>query len=428
MNYIKIGDLFDFQKGCLQSSKCIEGDFDFITASADWKSHNEFSHDEEALVVAVAASGSLGRIHYVNGKFIASDLCFILSPKNQEYPIDLEFYFHIFKYLRDDLVRTSATGTSKLAINKTNFGKYKIPYLNIDKQQKLKIKIKKIQNSKELLIKSNNIKVGVISNLRKSILTDAITGKLSREWRKEKNIDESASQLLERIKAKKKLLIAEKKINKQKPFSPIIKDEIPFEIPKNWTWCRLGEVGLFERGKSKHRPRNDASLFSDGIYPFVQTGDVARSKETNFQIMTYDKKYNEKGLKQSRIWGAGTLCITIAANIAETGFLTFDACFPDSVVGFTPLSSKSISQFIRIYLDSTKNEIERFAPATAQKNINLGIINNLVFPLPPENEFEFIVEKTNNILNRLAKIEKKNTKIKEYIEKLDQSIIAEILK
>jgi len=122
-----IEDLFDFEKGTLQSSKCTPGKYTFITAAEEWKTHESYTHDCEALVFAMAASGSLGRTHYVNGKFISSDLCFILTPK-KELKLDLLFYYRLFNFLRRDIVKKTATGTSKLAINQTNFGAYRLPF------------------------------------------------------------------------------------------------------------------------------------------------------------------------------------------------------------------------------------------------------------------------------------------------------------
>ena len=90
----------------------------------------------------------------------------------------------------------------------------------------------------------------------------------------------------------------------------------------------LNDLGLLKRGKSKHRPRNDISLY-DGEYPFIQTGDI---KAAELHVFSHSQTYNEKGLKQSQLWSQGTLCITIAANIAETAILTYDACFPDSIL------------------------------------------------------------------------------------------------
>src|SRR6476646_2180193 len=94
----------------------------------------------------------------------------------------------------------------------------------------------------------------------------------------------------------------------------------------------LGELGALDRGRSKHRPRNARHLYG-GPYPFIQTGDIANS---DGYIRTHTQTYSEAGLAQSRQWPTETLCITIAANIGKTAILTYPACFPDSVVGFTP--------------------------------------------------------------------------------------------
>ena len=239
-------------------------------------------------------------------------------------------------------------------------------------------------------------------------------------------------QLLKRIQAEKEQLIKDKKIKKQKPLPPITEEDLPagkagkpFVLPAGWEWTRLGEAGLFERGKSKHRPRNDGVLFARGKYPFVQTGDVAQSKKYKFKISTFSKKYNEVGLSQSRLWKKGTLCMTIAANIAETGFLDIDACFPDSVVGFTSLSNKETSMFVKYYIDATRDKIEKFAPATAQKNINLGIINMLLFPLPPLLEQKEIVVKVEKLLAICDQLEGKITGNQAYAEQLMQAVLKE---
>ena len=148
---LRIGDIFNIEKGSLQSSKCVEGDYNFITAAAEWKTHKSFTHECEALIYAVGAEGSLGRCHYVNDKFISSDLCFILTAKKD---LNYQLYKNIFDILKDEIVKNTATGTSKKAINQTNFSNYQIPYLNINDQNILYETIKKI-NSIEYKI--NNI-------------------------------------------------------------------------------------------------------------------------------------------------------------------------------------------------------------------------------------------------------------------------------
>ncbi len=199
-------------------------------------------------------------------------------------------------------------------------------------------------------------------------------------------------------------LIKEGKIKKQKPLPEIVLDEIPYKIPNSWEWVRLGTVGSFERGKSKHRPRNDKRLFDNGTYPFIQTGDVSKAKYTNNKITTISGYYNEFGLEQSRLWAEETLCITIAANIAETGFLNFVACVPDSIVTFSS-SNNSFSKFVKIFIDVVKEDLENYAPATAQKNINLGIINDLIFPLPSLQEQSRIIKKVDQLMKMCDQLE-----------------------
>jgi type I restriction enzyme S subunit len=152
----------------------------------------------------------------------------------------------------------------------------------------------------------------------------------------------------------------------------------PVSNPKHFPVKPFGEIGRLDRGVSKHRPRNDPILLG-GPYPFVQTGDVANS---GGYIRSYSSTYSEAGLKQSKLWPAGTLCITIAANIAGTGILTFPACFPDSVVGFTH-EQPAMAQFIRVWLSFLRSTLERLAPTVAQKNINLQILRALEVALPP---------------------------------------------
>ncbi|MCS0180006.1 restriction endonuclease subunit S [Vibrio alginolyticus] len=230
-----------------------------------------------------------------------------------------------------------------------------------------------------------------IDQLKQTILQLAVMGKLVPQ----DPTDEPAAELLKRIAEEKAQLVKEKKIKKQKALPPISEDEKPFELPSSWEWCRLPDLGELARGKSKHRPRNDPKLYENGNIPLVQTGDVARANGT---ILTYTAKYNELGLAQSQLWPKGTLCITIAANIADTATLGFDACFPDSVVGYTPYDKEIPTVYFDYFIKTAKENLERFAPSTAQKNINLEILSNVLVPCPPMQQFPRIVEKVNLLL------------------------------
>ncbi len=227
--------------------------------------------------------------------------------------------------------------------------------------------------------------------LRKSILQQAVQGKLTER----DPSDEPASELLKRIQMEKAKLIAEGKIKKEKQLPPITEDDCPFEIPNEWEWVRLTDVGEVSRGRSKHRPRNDTILYRDGKYPLIQTGDVARSGGL---ITSCSASYNDVGLAQSRMWPNGTLCLTIAANIADVGILDFDACFPDSVVGFSAFKPIASNKYFLYMLMAYKAILDSMATRSAQKNINLETIASLAYPLPPLAEQERIVARVEELL------------------------------
>jgi len=172
------------------------------------------------------------------------------------------------------------------------------------------------------------------------------------------------------------------------------------ELPEGWRWTKLPELGHLGRGKSKHRPRNADFLYG-GEYPFIQTGDI---RYADGVITSYTQTYSEAGLAQSKLWTKGTLCITIAANIADTAILGFDACFPDSVVGFIANEDVEV-KFIEFYIRTIKDSLERFAPATAQKNINLDVLQKVPVPLPPLEEQRRIVAEVERRLSVVGEVE-----------------------
>lgn len=150
----------------------------------------------------------------------------------------------------------------------------------------------------------------------------------------------------------------------------------------DWQESSLTELGRVARGRSRHRPRYAKHLYG-GPYPFIQTGDV---KASNGRITEHTQTYSEAGLEQSRLWPINTLCITIAANIAETGILTYPACFPDSVIGFIADKTKCDVFFMEYMFRFLRRNIQNEASGSVQDNINLQTLERLKFKLPDLNE------------------------------------------
>jgi type I restriction enzyme S subunit len=279
---------------------------------------------------------------------------------------------------------------------------------------------------------------------RQALLKHAFEGKLTAEWRA-RNPDklESAEALLARIRkeraARYQQQLAEWQKAQQaweangktgsKPVRPKAPKALPPltaedlaelpELPEGWCYIYLACLGDLGRGKSKHRPRNDPRLFG-GPYPFIQTGEV---KSATRVVRKYSSTYSAFGLEQSKLWPAGTLCITIAANIAETAFLGFDGCFPDSVVGFSAARELVDPEYVDFFIQGARVRIEAYAPATAQKNINLETLENLVVPLCFFNEQRELLQILDERFSVIDQLENTIATSLQQAEALRQSIL-----
>ena len=158
------------------------------------------------------------------------------------------------------------------------------------------------------------------------------------------------------------------------------------DVPQHWQLPEIKQVSKILRGKFAHRPRNDPSLYG-GIYPFIQTGDVAAA---NGIIRTHRQTLNQQGLAVSTMFPAGTLVMTIAANIGDVAVLNFEACFPDSIVGFVP-TNKVERDFLYYLFRAMKSEFLREAPVNTQGNLNVERIGSRKIPLPSVDEQVTIV-------------------------------------
>jgi type I restriction enzyme S subunit len=274
-------------------------------------------------------------------------------------------------------------GATRLKLTQTNMRRLPIKLAPSREQSRIANKLDsllaKVQDTQTRLEKIP----GILKRFHQSVLAAATSGELTKEWREGKSYDEKG-------------------------------------FPSEWSYSKFSDIGELARGKSKHRPRNDPQLF-DGPYPFIQTGEVAQSDGF---IKSHKKTYNEFGLTQSRLFPEGTLCITIAANIANTAILTYPACFPDSVVGFIAEENTADAIFIKYLVDTFKDDLELLAPATAQKNINLSILNSLQLPLPTYEEQKEIVRQVESLFALADKVEKQYQTAKQRTDRLTQSLLA----
>jgi len=297
-------------------------------------------------------------------------------------------------------------GTTRLKLTQVAMNEIAVPLAPLPEQRRIVAKLETLLDKVEACEKRLAKIPVILKRFRQSILAAACSGRLTADWR-EKNPNVGAIRR-----------VAQSGRGTASPLQNTGGD-LP-DIPETWRWIKLPDTGEMNRGKSRHRPRNVPFLFG-GSYPFIQTGDIAQS---GGRIMAHKQTYSEAGLAQSRLWPAGTICITIAANIAESALLTYPACFPDSVVGIIADNKVCVSEYVEYFIRIAKADLSTFAPATAQKNINIAILNELSVPLPPLPEQQEIVRRVEALFALANHLEARYTKAKAYVDKLTQSILA----
>ena len=347
MKKVKLGELVSIQTGKLDANAAVVGGkYPFFTTAKEISWINDYVYDDE--VVLVAGNGDLN-VKYYKGKFNAYQRTYILS-NNSNVRMKYLYYF-LDKYIK--VLRHQSIGGVIKYIKLNNLSNAQVPMMSIPEQEK------------------------IIKNLEK---IDYLISKKSQQY----------TELSKLVKSRFNEMFGD----------PVLND-------MGWEIETLDKVGTIGRGVSKYRPRNASELFG-GIYPFIQTGDVANSGN---YIVDYHSTYSEFGLKQSKLWNKGTLCITIAANIAKTSILAFDSCFPDSIVGFIP-GERTNNMFIHYWFSYFQKMLESQAPESAQKNINLKILSELKVILPPlalQNEFADFV----------AQVDKSQLAIQKSLEELE---------
>ncbi len=215
---------------------------------------------------------------------------------------------------------------------------------------------------------------------------------------------------------------AEKALNEAKAlFQASLKEML--EPKEGWEEKNLQEVACdFSRGKSKHRPRNDKKLFG-GNYPFIQTGEI---RNANVYVTSHSSTYNEIGLSQSKLWPKDTVCITIAANIAEVAILKYPSCFPDSVIGFVADINKVDKMFVFYSLLHYQQELKKQGKGSAQDNINLGTFEKNRFPFPSLQEQQSIATTLDSLKSKVDRLQANYEKISQECDALKQAILRQV--
>ena len=320
------------------------GDYPFYVRSKNVLRSDSYQFDETAIVIP--GEGGVGDIfHYVEGKYALHQRAYRICIHDGD--INTKFLYHVMRNSFKQYILSKSVGATATSIRKPMLEKFLIPIPPLSVQAKI---------------------VQILDTFTE--LTEQLTAELGM---RQKQYQYYRNKLLTfDFEAVQSLATAS---DSERQRMALVRKT-------------LGEVSReFGRGKSKHRPRNDERLYGGDI-PFIQTGDIRGSAK---KIKTYNQTYSDFGLAQSKLWKKDTLCITIAANIAETAILDFDACFPDSIIGFVADPKQVDVNYIYYLLQSLKTKLQSYSTGSAQENLNLAAFEDLLFPIPPLSEQARIV-------------------------------------
>ncbi|MBE7734416.1 restriction endonuclease subunit S [Devosia faecipullorum] len=320
--------------------------------------------------------------------------------------LDRAFFRYAINQTLDEQIAKAHGGVGLRHVTKGKFEETAIALPPLPEQRRIVTKIDSLTGKSKRARDHLDHVPRLVEKYKQAVLAAAFRGDLTREWRRDQPsfIGVNARPMTQ----------IKQKYTDVGGFHP------PYEVPAGWRWYRLPQLGDLDRGKSRHRPRNDERLFG-GPYPFVQTGEV---RQADRFLGTFEQTYSDFGLAQSKLWPAGTVCITIAANIAETAILGIDACFPDSVVGFLPDAERVEASYVEFFLRTARSELQAFAPATAQKNINLDTLAMVRIPTAPLLEQMEIVSRIERAFFWIDRLASEATNARKSIDRLDQAVLA----
>ncbi|HCE54395.1 MAG TPA: hypothetical protein DER05_05050 [Lutibacter sp.] len=430
---VRLGDYCDIIKGAIGIQKATPGEFPLVVTAEERLSHNEFQFDNTAVIIPLVSStghghASIKRLHYQEGKFaLGTILCAVIIKDTTI--INPRFLYIYLSYFKDHLLVPLMKGAANVTLSIKKIKEVEIILPTIERQLEI-IELEKNNDLVEELNTEIQTQKQLLTNLKQAILQEAIQGKLTQDWRtRHPELVEgqhSAEHLLQRIKTEKAQLIKEGKIKKEKPLPKITKEEIPFEIPKGWVWCRLGDIShTITKGSS---PKWQGVQYVDEGVLFITSENVGTNEILLKRKKYVQEKFNE--IEPRSILEKGDILTNIVgASIGRTTLWNLDfvaninqaVClirFPDNYFNKQFLINILNSDFgLKLMMD---NQFD-----TGRGNLSLGAVSNFKIPFPSLEEQKAIVKKVETLMQKCTALEEEIKQSETNAQMLMQAVLKE---
>lgn len=427
MEKVKLKDVCKIEKGKIGITKAVKGEYPLVVTAEERLSHNEWHFNEPATIVPLVSStghghASIKRLHYADGKYAVGNILATLIPIDHDY-LNAKYLYVYLTINKEELLVSQMTGAANVTLTLNRLAEVEIEIPDYATQQKVIKRYEDSESYKNQLDSQIEVRSQLIENLRQQIIQEAIMGKLSEKWRKENPDVESAEILLEKIKAEKKLLIKKGKAKKQKALPLISKDDKPFEIPKGWIWCKLGEIS-----DNIHYGYTASALNTTIGVGLLRITDIQENKVdwSNVPACSITKRDIEKFLLKK-----GDILIARTGGTIGKSFVVSDvtrvSVFASYLIRITP--QKSVSYlYLKYYLESSLywKLLVLYSKGTGQMNVNATNLSTFNFPLPPLAEQHYVVERIESIFTKLNRIKELNKENQNNTDLLNQVVLKEM--
>ena len=425
--FLELSELCDLEKGKTGLMKAKEGKYTLVATGKDRRTSDTYQFDTKAVCVPLVSStghghASLKYVHYQEGKFALGTILVAVIPKDDKI-LNAQFLHLYLSRLKDIVLVPLMTGAANVTLTVTKLKTVKVPLPPIEEQLRIVSLFNRMDKEQTELTSEITYQQTLLKKLRQSILQEAIEGKLTASWREQNPDVECVYILLEKIKAEKEQLIKEKKIKKQKPLPPISEDEMPFDIPDSWEWCRLGTVS--SKIGSGSTPRG--SNYTEKGIPFFRSQNIH-----NYGLVYNDIKYisDETHEKMS---GTKVLKEDILLNITggSMGRCAYvpkdfnDANLSQHVCIIRPILLNPIFLHNLVLSPFFQDMIFSSTTGAGREGLPKNNLEQFVIPIIPLEEQKEIVKKIENLFKICDELETQINSSKTSSQTLIQAVLKE---
>lgn len=420
---VKLSEICTIEKGATGITKAIEGEYPMVTMAEARTSHNEYQFDTKAVLIPLVSSSghghaSMKRIHYQEGKFAIGSILCALVPKNEDV-VNARFLYNYLHFQRESILVPLMRGAANVSLSIKSISSVEINLPPIEIQISINKLVDDFKLRQDILQTELTTQSNLLSKLRQAYLQEAVMGKLTEPSQ------DNAQTLLKAIKSQKAELIKQGKLRKEKPLAPIKPEEIPFEIPDNWVWCRLGEICEIKGGKRLPSGFNLQRIPTPYIY--LRVSDMVNGSISNADLHYVEEKVYTV-LKNYIITHNDIYMTIVGGTIGKCGLISSEfsgAILTENAAKIIPHIVNKEFLFLLFKSDFCQNQFIDKTKQVGVQKMALNRFDKTLIPLPPLPEQEAIVAKVEGLLENVSLLESENKAQQVDVQRLMGAVLQE---